>query len=146
MEQHKRQGLLCIGGNGYVYYFFNVFSGSCPRELLKGPLYYASTITLVTVVFWRTSPIGPVTISNLCAGDGKNHLVCNFYSPFSCLRIGAEAVISQSIESLFSAGFADIVGRRLGTVKLPYNKNKSLAGSFTMLLMGFTFSVGYVLL
>jgi len=80
------------------------------RELLKGPLYYASTITLVTVIFWRTSPIGPVTISNLCAGDG----------------------------------FADIVGRRLGTVKLPYNKNKSFAGSFTMLLMGFIFSVGYL--
>lgn len=80
------------------------------RELLKGPLYYASTITLVTVIFWRISPIGPVTISNLCAGDG----------------------------------FADIVGRRLGTVKLPYNKNKSFAGSFTMLLMGFAFSVGYM--
>jgi farnesol kinase len=81
------------------------------RELLKGPLYYASTLTLVTVVFWTTSPIGPVTISTLCAGDG----------------------------------FADIVGRRLGTIKLPYNKNKSLAGSFAMFLMGFTFSVGYML-
>eukprot|EP00252_Welwitschia_mirabilis_P022127 TRINITY_DN5894_c0_g1_i1.p1 TRINITY_DN5894_c0_g1~~TRINITY_DN5894_c0_g1_i1.p1 ORF type:complete len:140 (+),score=12.19 TRINITY_DN5894_c0_g1_i1:166-585(+) len=32
------------------------------RELLKGPLYYACTITLVTIVFWRISPIGPVTV------------------------------------------------------------------------------------
>jgi len=81
------------------------------RELLKGPLYYATTMTLVTVIFWRTSPTGPVTISILCAGDG----------------------------------FADIAGRRLGSIKLPYNKDKSLAGSFTMLVMGFTFSVGYML-
>lgn len=81
------------------------------RELLKGPLYYASTLTLVTIIFWTTSPIGPVTISTLCAGDG----------------------------------FADIVGRRLGTTKLPYNKNKSLAGSSAMFLMGFIFSVLYML-
>jgi len=41
-----------------------------PRELLKGPLYYAGTITLATSVFWRTSPIGIAAICNLCAGDG----------------------------------------------------------------------------
>eukprot|EP01018_Ginkgo_biloba_P000271 Gb_02824 [translate_table: standard] len=80
------------------------------RELLKGPLYYAGTITLVTVLFWRASPISPITIANLCAGDG----------------------------------FADIAGRRLGTIKLPHNKNKSFAGSFTMFVMGLIFSVGYL--
>ncbi|KAE8809856.1 phosphatidate cytidylyltransferase family protein [Hordeum vulgare] len=40
------------------------------RELLKGPLYYACTITLTTVIFWRTSPISIAVICNLCAGDG----------------------------------------------------------------------------
>lgn len=80
------------------------------RELLKGPLYYACTLTFITILLWRNSPIAPVAIANLCAGDG----------------------------------FADIAGRRLGTAKLPYNKNKSFAGSFAMLIMGFAVSVGYL--
>ncbi|KAL5227692.1 hypothetical protein ABZP36_015957 [Zizania latifolia] len=40
------------------------------RELLKGPLYYATTITFATFVLWRTSPIAIALICNLCAGDG----------------------------------------------------------------------------
>ncbi|XVF05776.1 hypothetical protein REPUB_Repub05bG0201500 [Reevesia pubescens] len=40
------------------------------RELLKGPLYYASAITLACVLYWRTSPIAIAAICNLCAGDG----------------------------------------------------------------------------
>uniref|UniRef100_A0A0E0JQK8 Uncharacterized protein n=1 Tax=Oryza punctata TaxID=4537 RepID=A0A0E0JQK8_ORYPU len=80
------------------------------RELLKGPLYYATTITFATSIFWRTSPIAIALICNLCAGDG----------------------------------IADIVGRRLGQEKLPYNPNKSYAGSIAMALAGFLASIGYM--
>ncbi|KAJ4725534.1 Phytol kinase [Melia azedarach] len=80
------------------------------RELLKGPLYYATTITLACVIYWRTSPTGIAAISNLCAGDG----------------------------------FADIVGRRLGKQKLPYNQNKSVAGSIAMASAGFLASLGFM--
>ncbi|GAB2285138.1 hypothetical protein Dimus_019591 [Dionaea muscipula] len=81
------------------------------RELLKGPLYYVSTITLVCMVYWRTSPIGIAAICNLCAGDG----------------------------------FADIIGRRFGHQKLPYNRSKSIVGSIAMASAGFLASVGYML-
>ncbi|KAJ6831075.1 putative phytol kinase 2, chloroplastic [Iris pallida] len=80
------------------------------RELLKGPLYYACTITLATSIFWRTSPIAIAAISNLCAGDG----------------------------------IADIVGRRFGKTKLPYNPNKSLEGSVAMAIAGFIASITYM--
>ncbi|XP_031497005.1 probable phytol kinase 2, chloroplastic [Nymphaea colorata] len=80
------------------------------RELLKGPLYYACTITIATAFFWRTSPIAIAAICNLCAGDG----------------------------------IADIVGRRFGTVKLPYNKMKSFAGTMSMAIAGFITSVVYL--
>ncbi|CAA3002107.1 probable phytol kinase 3, chloroplastic [Olea europaea subsp. europaea] len=80
------------------------------RELLKGPLYYASTITLVGAVYWRTSPIAIAAICNLCAGDG----------------------------------IADIVGRRFGKHKLPYNRNKSIVGSIAMATAGFLASIGYM--
>ncbi|KAA8549440.1 hypothetical protein F0562_001087 [Nyssa sinensis] len=80
------------------------------RELLKGPLYYASTIALACIIYWRTSPIAIAAICNLCAGDG----------------------------------LADIVGRQLGSRKIPYNKNKSIAGSLAMAIAGFVSSVGYM--
>ncbi|KAL5656591.1 hypothetical protein ACJX0J_035910, partial [Zea mays] len=78
------------------------------RELLKGPLYYAATITFATSLLWRTSPVAIALICNLCAGDG----------------------------------IADVVGRRLGKEKLPYNPNKSYAGSIAMAVAGFLASVG----
>ncbi|XP_020537441.1 probable phytol kinase 3, chloroplastic isoform X2 [Jatropha curcas] len=80
------------------------------RELLKGPLYYALTITLTCAIYWRTSPITIAAICNLCAGDGM----------------------------------ADIVGRRFGNHKLPYNTNKSIAGSVAMALAGFLASITYM--
>ncbi|GJS21336.1 probable phytol kinase 3, chloroplastic [Tanacetum coccineum] len=78
------------------------------RELIKGPLYYASTIALSSLIYWRTSPIAIAAICNLCAGDGM----------------------------------ADIIGRRFGTKKIPYNKDKSFAGSIAMAAAGFIASVG----
>ncbi|KAK6793766.1 hypothetical protein RDI58_007219 [Solanum bulbocastanum] len=39
-------------------------------------------------------------------------------------------------------GIADIVGRRFGSRKLPYNKQKSWAGSLSMFVLGFLVSVG----
>ncbi|XP_042014696.1 probable phytol kinase 3, chloroplastic isoform X2 [Salvia splendens] len=80
------------------------------RELLKGPLYYASTITLASAIYWRTSPIAIAAVCNMCAGDGM----------------------------------ADIVGRRFGGQKLPYNKNKSINGSIAMASAGFLASLGLV--
>ncbi|KAK2652922.1 hypothetical protein Ddye_012778 [Dipteronia dyeriana] len=80
------------------------------RELLKGPLYYAATITVANLIYWRTSPIAIAAICNLCAGDG----------------------------------FADIVGSWLGREKLPYNPNKSIAGSIGMVTAGFLASLGFM--
>ncbi|KAF3454886.1 hypothetical protein FNV43_RR05334 [Rhamnella rubrinervis] len=80
------------------------------RELLRGPLYYCTTITLACIIYWRTSPISIALICNLCAGDG----------------------------------LADVIGRRFGSQKIPYNKNKTLAGSFAMASAGFLASIGYM--
>lgn len=43
-------------------------------------------------------------------------------------------------------GFADMVGRRLGTVKLPFNTNKSYAGSLAMFIAGGLMSLGFTAL
>ncbi|KAL1817248.1 hypothetical protein DCAR_0521673 [Daucus carota subsp. sativus] len=41
-------------------------------------------------------------------------------------------------------GVADIIGRKFGSQKLPYNSDKSIAGSVAMLIAGFIASVGYM--
>jgi phytol kinase len=42
-------------------------------------------------------------------------------------------------------GLADIIGRRYGSGKLPWNQQKSWAGSLAMLLGGFIFATGIVM-
>lgn len=39
-------------------------------------------------------------------------------------------------------GIADIIGRRFGSLKIPYNQQKSWAGSISMLVFGFLISIG----
>ncbi|CAL0299789.1 unnamed protein product [Lupinus luteus] len=39
-------------------------------------------------------------------------------------------------------GIADIIGRRYGSIKIPYNDKKSWAGSISMLVIGFLVSLG----
>jgi phytol kinase len=41
-------------------------------------------------------------------------------------------------------GLADIVGRRLGRARLPFNPSKSWAGSLAMFLGGFAFGLGFI--
>lgn len=77
------------------------------REILRGPLFYGIAFILLTIAFWRHSPIGIVALMILCGGDG----------------------------------LADIIGKRVGGIWLPWSPKKTLAGSLTMLVGGFLFSV-----
>ncbi|XP_057798843.1 phytol kinase 1, chloroplastic [Salvia miltiorrhiza] len=78
-----------------------------PEELLRGPLYYVLVLILCAIVFWRDSPVGMISLSMMCGGDG----------------------------------IADIMGRRFGSTKIPYNPLKSWAGSISMFLFGFLVSI-----
>jgi phytol kinase len=56
----------------------------------------------MTLVYWKTSPIGMVALMLMCGGDG----------------------------------LADIMGRGIKSPKLPWGREKSVAGSLGMLLGG----------
>ena len=77
------------------------------REILRGPLYYGIIFVILTIIYWKSSPIGIIALMLMCGGDG----------------------------------LADIFGRKWGTIRIPWNKGKSLAGSVGMLLGGWVFSV-----
>lgn len=77
------------------------------REILRGPLYYGIIFVVLTIVFWKSSPIGIVGLMLMCGGDG----------------------------------LADILGRKWGKVKIPWNRNKSLVGSAGMFFGGWILSI-----
>jgi phytol kinase len=40
------------------------------REVLRGPLYYGIIFVLITIIFWKDSPIGIIALMLMCGGDG----------------------------------------------------------------------------
>lgn len=40
------------------------------REILRGPVYYGIVFVLMTILFWKNSPIGILSLMLMCGGDG----------------------------------------------------------------------------
>lgn len=77
-----------------------------PKEILRGPLYYGIMFVVLTLVYWKDSPIGIIALMMMCGGDG----------------------------------IADIVGRRIASPKLPWSREKSVAGTLGVFLGGWVMS------
>jgi phytol kinase len=46
-----------------------------PKEILRGPLFYGIMFVVLTLIFWRESPVGIVALMMLCGGDGIADMV-----------------------------------------------------------------------
>jgi phytol kinase len=77
------------------------------REILRGPLFYGIIFVVMTLLYWKDSPIGMTAVMLMCGGDG----------------------------------LADILGRSIRSPKLPWNKDKSVAGSLGMLVGGWVLTM-----
>jgi len=45
------------------------------REILRGPLFYGIMFVVLTIAFWKDSPIGMTALMIMCGGDGIADLV-----------------------------------------------------------------------
>ena len=45
------------------------------QEILRGPLYYGIAFVLLTLLYWKDSPIGIVALMMLCGGDGLAEVI-----------------------------------------------------------------------
>ncbi len=45
------------------------------KEILKGPLFYGIAFVLLTLIFWKDSPLGVVALMMMCGGDGLADIV-----------------------------------------------------------------------
>jgi len=46
-----------------------------PREILRGPLYYGIVFVVLTITYWKDSPIGITALMMMCGGDGIADIV-----------------------------------------------------------------------
>jgi len=81
-----------------------------PKEILRGPLYYGIMFVVLTLIYWKDSPIGIIALMMMCGGDG----------------------------------IADIVGRRFTSAKLPWSREKSIAGTIGVFAGGWVMSFGVI--
>ncbi len=40
------------------------------REILRGPLFYGIAFVLLTIIYWKDSPVGMLALMLMCGGDG----------------------------------------------------------------------------
>lgn len=40
------------------------------QEILRGPLFYGLVFVILTILYWRNTPIGMIALMSLCGGDG----------------------------------------------------------------------------
>ncbi len=40
------------------------------REILRGPLFYGIVFVIMTLIYWKDSPIGMIALMLMCGGDG----------------------------------------------------------------------------
>ena len=46
-----------------------------PREILRGPLFYGIMFVVLTIIYWKDSPIGITALMMMCGGDGIADIV-----------------------------------------------------------------------
>ena len=99
------------------------------REILRGPLYYGLAHVLLTIVFWKTSPVGMVALMLLCGGDGLADVVgqrvrsaCLPWSPNKSLAGSLAVFLGGGLLSLLVLGVYSALGAlpaSLGSYLLP---------------------------
>jgi phytol kinase len=46
-----------------------------PKEILRGPLYYGIMFVVLTLAFWKDSPVGITALMMMCGGDGVADII-----------------------------------------------------------------------
>lgn len=69
------------------------------REILRGPLFYGIAFVVLTIVFWRHSPVGIVALMVLCGGDGLADIVGQRV-PSAALPWSAKKSVAGSVTML----------------------------------------------
>lgn len=70
------------------------------REILRGPFFYGIMFVVLTVIFWKDSPVGMTALMIMCGGDGIADLVGRRFNS-SKLPYSPEKSVAGSLSVLF---------------------------------------------
>jgi phytol kinase len=73
------------------------------REILRGPLFYGIMFVLLTILFWKESPVGMTALMIMCGGDGVADLVGRRF-PANKIPYSPEKSLAGSL-SVFIGGW-----------------------------------------
>jgi phytol kinase len=76
-----------------------------PKEILRGPLYYGIMFVVLTLVYWKDSPIGIIALMMMCGGDGIADIIGRKFASAK-LPWGRDKSISGTV-SVFAGGFTN---------------------------------------
>lgn len=74
-----------------------------PKEILRGPLYYGIMFVVLTLVYWKDSPIGIIALMMMCGGDGVADIVGRKFASAKLPWSGEKSVAGTV--SVFVGGF-----------------------------------------
>ena len=86
------------------------------REILRGPLFYGIMFVVLTIIFWKDSPVGMTALMIMCGGDGIADLIGRRFNS-NKLPHSPDKTVAGSI-SVFIGGWllsAFILGIYVGT-------------------------------
>ncbi len=66
------------------------------REILRGPFYYGIMFILLTIIFWKDSPVGMIALMIMCGGDGIADLVGRHFNSLK-LPYSPEKTVAGSL-------------------------------------------------
>ena len=66
------------------------------REILRGPFYYGIMFVLLTIIFWKDSPVGMIALMIMCGGDGIADLVGRHFNSLK-LPYSPEKTVAGSL-------------------------------------------------
>lgn len=70
------------------------------REILRGPLFYGIMFVVLTVIFWKDSPVGMTALMIMCGGNGIADLVGRRFNS-NKLPYSPEKSVAGSLSVLF---------------------------------------------
>jgi len=106
-----------------------------PREILRGPLFYGIMFVLLTVVYWKDSPIGITALMMMCGGDGVADIVGR--------RVKSPRLFWSREKSMAGSLSVFIGGALLTALILFIYVN---VGAFDSLFSGYLFPIAWVAL
>lgn len=92
---------------------------------------FVISVLVMVIVIFKT-----ILICHIPSSVISKMFIVEFFLRFNII------LVFKFFLNFLSSGMADIIGRRFGSQKLPYNQNKSIVGSITMAVSGFLASIG----